>query len=186
MIVVTGVAWLGVACGPPSEPEPEPTAAVDAEPGPDPEDRPTWKECMADPNCIAGARVQVRQNESEVCAVRAKPWFAKEAEPGVIDADAKGRVFFLVQWHEECQDTDVFYIPHPLDGHPWDNDCHEEPWKRTGQKSFRSFRCEVADHDQGATYRFCLEIADVACERTGGTVRVRGSGKPPAGGAPAP
>jgi len=183
VVAVTSVAWLGVACGPQEEAEPEATATVAAEPDLGPDDKPTWKDCMANPNCIAGARVQVQEQGEDpdrACTVLLRPWFATDAEPEphVIDVDAKGRVFFLVQWQEACKGQDV-YLTHPPGDHPWDNDCHERAWTRNGQKSFKSVRCEIVDIEDDKDYRFCLETdpaQECTSDRTGGTVRVRGSG----------
>ena len=178
VIAVTSVAWLGVACGPPGESEPEATATVAADPATETEHQPKWKDCMAvHDNCIAGARAQVKRIGG-TCGIDVKPWFATETE--VIDVSPKGRVFFLVQWEQQCRGA-IVHLTHEGD-HPWENDCHVEPWELPEGQSFMFMACEVRRQGPPADYRFCLEIDDpVPCgsDRTGGTVRVRGSGKPP-------
>jgi hypothetical protein len=177
VIPISSVLWFGIACDTGGQPDPEATVA-DAAEVPQTKAQPTWKDCMEHEDCIVGARVQVTKVDGK-CQARARPWF--EADTGSINVYSKGRVFFLVQWEERCKRTEVF-LKHKEGKHPWQNDCHVGAWRWPGPESFTLVPCEVVNHTHAEEYLFCLETAlNVECtkiqaRRTGGSVRVRGSG----------
>lgn len=178
LLPVVGIAWLLLsgACAPQGDLQPD--ATVQTQEGVDSKDtalQPAWLDCMAEDDCIAGARVRVLQDVAGECQIHYEPWSGSDS---TIRVFSRGRVFFLVQWQKECGETRVHLKNKGQN--PWRGNCHQAAWVRPGPKSFVMKSCEIVEstNPSGDPYDFCLEDEEGPCspDRVGGNVLVRGSG----------